>query len=367
MLKMNELFFELIQVSLGTRICLSHTPNADEWGELYSIAKKQSLVGVCFAGVQRLQSQKQAPPEMLYLTWMGMAAKIQQRNEVVNRQCVDLQAKLSAEGLRSSILKGQGVASLYSAHLRGLRQSGDIDVYVDCGMEKAMEYARGKFSEVEYDYINAHLLIYTDTEVELHWRIGYMVNLFKNRKLQGWVKSHEDSVFGGKACFDAGEITVPTAEFNAFYILLHAFNHVNSEGLGLRQLMDYYFVLRDAQTKGFSGSKVQEFQALLKEFGMMKFARGVMWLLHEVFGMERECMICEPDEKEGRFLLNEVMTGGNFGHHDERMKKIGTGKMVSVMNEVQHSMSIASHYPSAVFWRPIWIVYHFVWKRLKRI
>ena len=109
----DHLFFELIQVAIGTRICLSRTPSADEWGELYAMAKKQSLVGVCFAGVQKLQTQRQEPPEMLYLTWMGMAAKIQQRNEVVNRQCVELQKRLSANGLRCSILKGQGVAALY--------------------------------------------------------------------------------------------------------------------------------------------------------------------------------------------------------------------------------------------------------------
>lgn len=75
----DNLFFELIQVAIGTRICLSHTPSADEWDELYTMAKKQSLVGVCFAGVQRLQQQRQEPPEMLYLTWLGMAAKIQQK------------------------------------------------------------------------------------------------------------------------------------------------------------------------------------------------------------------------------------------------------------------------------------------------
>ena len=97
------------------------------------MAKKQSLVGVCFAGVQKLVNQHLEPPEMLYLTWMGMAAKIQQRNEVVTKQCVELQAKLSADGVRTSILKGQAVASIYPEHLRGLRQSGDIDFYVDCG------------------------------------------------------------------------------------------------------------------------------------------------------------------------------------------------------------------------------------------
>ena len=86
--KTDKLFFELIHVALGTRICLSHTPSADEWGELYAMAKKQILVGVCFAGVHRLQEQQQASTstssaqaEMLYLRWLGMAAKIQQMSE----------------------------------------------------------------------------------------------------------------------------------------------------------------------------------------------------------------------------------------------------------------------------------------------
>ena len=85
-----QLFFELIRVAIGSQYMLSRPPSGEEWKALYAMAKKQSLVGVCFAGVQKLQTQRQEPPEMLYLTWMGMAAKIQQRNEVVNRQCVEL-------------------------------------------------------------------------------------------------------------------------------------------------------------------------------------------------------------------------------------------------------------------------------------
>ena len=76
-----KLFFELVRVSIGSARCLSHTPTAGEWKSLYEVAKKQSLMGVCFAGVQKLQKQQQCPPEMLYLQWMGMAAKIQQWNE----------------------------------------------------------------------------------------------------------------------------------------------------------------------------------------------------------------------------------------------------------------------------------------------
>ena len=115
---MTKTFFELIQVAIGTRICLYHTPSADEWGELYAMAKKQSLVGVCFAGVQRLYNDNvnENPsnplnhlnplnlPEMDYLRWMGMAAKIQQRNEVVDQQCKELWNVLHEAGLDAAVM-----------------------------------------------------------------------------------------------------------------------------------------------------------------------------------------------------------------------------------------------------------------------
>ena len=57
MTEINKLFYELIQVSLGRIVCLSRTPSESQWHELYAIAKKQSLVGVCFAGVQKASPQ----------------------------------------------------------------------------------------------------------------------------------------------------------------------------------------------------------------------------------------------------------------------------------------------------------------------
>lgn len=361
---MSDLFFELIQVAIGTRICLSHTPSADEWGELYAMAKKQSLVGVCFAGVQRLQQQRQEPPEMLYLTWMGMAAKIQQRNETVNRQCVELQAKLSADGLRSSILKGQGVASLYDEHLRGLRQSGDIDIYVDCGREKAIEYARSLQGDVDWDYKHLHLQVFTDTEVEMHYVSEVFLNLWKNRKLQKWFKEHQDGMF-----VPQGDFVTPSVEFNLFYILLHTYRHFLYEGVGLRQLMDYYFILREAQTKDFKGSEVSEFQSLIKRFGMMRFTKGVMWIMKTVFaGHDNEnfSLQIEPDEKEGRYILEQVMMGGNFGHHDERLANSSSGKWSAIRKILKHNLHLLAHYPSDVIWAPIWIVYHKLWKLMNR-
>lgn len=44
MTETDKLFFELIRVAIGNQVCLSHTPSADEWGELYAMAKKQPIV-----------------------------------------------------------------------------------------------------------------------------------------------------------------------------------------------------------------------------------------------------------------------------------------------------------------------------------
>ena len=374
--KTDKLFFELIRVAIGNAVCLSSIPSAREWGELFAMAKKQALVGVCFAGLQQLGADADegfariGMSEMLYLTWMGMTAKIQQKNQTVDEQCVALQKRLSADGLRSCILKGQGVASLYSEHLRGLRQSGDIDIYVDCGMEKALAYAREKFGDVEYDYINAHVHCYEDTEVELHWRAQALTNVFANRRLQRWLKSSKvhSSILGGRVTLANGEeLVVPSAEFNAFYILLHCYHHMFESGLGLRQLMDYYFVLvAYAKHELPQISREYDANALFEKFGMKKFASGIMWIMKEVFGLPDEMMLCEASEKEGRFLLEEVMQNGNFGNRDERKIKVKSKLAQPFVTRIQHNWHLATHYPSEFFWAPVWLVYHYIWKRTRK-
>ena len=377
---MNRLFFELIRVAIGAQDDLSYAPSHEEWRTLYALAEKQALTGVCFVGIQRLKKLGHDISVDVYMKWLAMAAKIQQRNELMNRRCLELQRLLAKEGLRSSILKGQGVARLYRMRSEELgmrsdfqlgfyRQCGDIDVWVDGGMESVLRWCRERYGDVEYDYINAHVPMFEDVEVEMHWRVGAMTNLFRNRRLQRWLEREETKVMilGGKADLKPSEtletsettITVPTLEFNAFYLMLHCYHHVFESGLGLRQLMDYYFLLMARNNLNLD----LNVNKLFREFGMERFVRAVMWIMQEVFGLERERMLCEPDEKEGRYILAEVMEGGNFGHHDERIRKVGKGKWQSVFATLQHAMHVLRRYPSEALWMPVWMAYHFIWKR----
>lgn len=392
---MQELFFELIQVAIGTAGCLSRSPSADEWGKLYDMAKKQSLVGVCFAGVQRLQLQEQCPPEMLYLTWMGMAAKIQQKNEVVNRQCVDLQKRLSADGFRSYIMKGQANAALYQcgvkngseskegkeSSLSALRQSGDIDIYLDGGFEKVNEYVQRTYPTKEINELEIHYPCFSDTEVEIHFK-PFVMDGPKDRILQRFFDSCKEDNFSNKVSLGSSgfqevsggrlEICAPTLKFNLVHQLVHIHHHLFYEGVGMRQLMDYHFVMKhEMEVK--KGSDVMKVREIVDSLGLNKFASALMWVIGYVFdpglletwNLKPETALWKPNEKDGRFLLEEIMQSGNFGKQDERQRGLYDSKWNSFWMVHMKTFRMWRFDHWAWLWNPIWRIKGFVWRKLK--
>lgn len=353
-------FFELIQVALGVRTCLTHSPSEDDWCQLYELAKKQSLVGICFAAVQKFKLQQQCPPELLYLTWMGMAVKIQQRNEVVNAHCVEAYQKFGSD---SCIMKGQGVAQCYNESLRSLRQSGDIDLLLLQDQKTVIRVLKQMEPDIKWDYVHAHLHLFDDTEIEVHYRPCCLYNLRRNKDLQGWYKNNLQTV---KVDLTQGQIAVPSWTFNTVYLLTHAYHHLLNGGIGLRQMMDYYFVLKQVEP---SAQEKTEFRNVTKRFGMFGFAKAVMYVMKEVFALEDKYLLCETDEDEGRFLLNEITEGGNFGQYDkryhQRSKHKGRGKLL--LNKIHNNMHLQTHYTNEVVWAPVYFVWHYFWKRTYKI
>ena len=364
-----NLFYQLLRMALGRQVCLPHTPNEQEWKALYELAKKQSLIGVCFAGVQKLQTQRQEPPEMTYLTWMGMAAKIQQRNEVVSRQCVELQGQLAADGVRSCVLKGQGVGALYRVHenendnnknssdLSMLRQSGDIDVWVDTDEEGALRWVKKYQRVLDFDYKHVHLDVLEGTSVEVHYRPSTSRVPWYMKRVEHFTR--EKACWTNAVALGDGMVNVPSLEFNLVFILQHIFGHLFAEEMTLKQYLDYYFVLKQAHEKG---ADVQEAYRWMQRMGMGSFARATMWLLREVFGMPEEWMICEADADEGRFLLDRVMA------KEQKAKKGEHGSVrwhLSVFWAQQNkNLHLLTHYPLEVLFSPIWLARHFFWKRI---
>ena len=157
----------------------------------------------------------------------------------------------------------------------------------------------------------------------------------------------------------AGEIPVPTAEFNLVFLLSHIYRHLFSEGIGLRQVIDYYYLL-----KSDVGSKMEDVTSILKHLGLWKFAGALMWVLHEQLGLEGKYLIAEQNEREGRFLWREIMIGGNFGLYDRRLgNKENEGKLRTFVRMTIRNMRYVRHYPSEALSEPLFRAWHYLWRK----
>ena len=392
-----KLFFQLIRVAIGTQDTLTRAPSAEEWKLLYDMAKKQSLVGICFAGVQRLNSLYPSLlsqlPEVLYLQWMGMAAKIQQKNEGVTKDVASVREHFQQQGMDMVLLKGQGNLCNYPENLRGLRTPGDIDAWVmpkgfgDMPLKERMKndewflrWLWKKDKSIRHCYIHVVYPQIVQSEVEVHFRPSYLNSPIRNRWFQKWMMEEAPKQVANKVKLPTNsdekvEVAVPTAEFNVVYQLSHLYRHIFDDGLGLRQILDYYFVLRAADKECFKvssfdsaqepSSKLQEVSDLIESFGMKKFARALMYVLQSHLGLDEKYLLCEPDEEAGKFLLDEIMTAGNFGQYDERERVAKHENGVQrLLRRQKRNMRFFGQYAEEVMCVPVYRVYQ-EWWRLK--
>ena len=222
-----------------------------DWRQLYTFASRQALLGFCFDGIERLTKEfseelKQNPMGRdLLMAWMGKAQQIRRQNMKVNVVASKLYSMLREDGLRCCILKGQGNALMYPNPYS--RTPGDIDVWIDASRERIMEYAQKKF-ELGDDIRLQHLETSLDgVPVELHFFPCSMNNPIYNARLQKWFKRNADLQFSHIVSLPdgAGDIAIPTSSFNVVYQLTHLYHHFFDEGIGMRQIIDYYYVVNN--------------------------------------------------------------------------------------------------------------------------
>ena len=77
-------------------------------------------------------------------------------------------------------------------------------------------------------------------------------------------------------------------------------------------------------------------------------------------------MICEPNEKEGKKLLEEIMKGGNFGQYDTRDAGMKNGGMMKHgVWKLKRVMRLVRSYPEEALWEPVFRAWHLGWRMLK--
>ena len=442
--------FAFLRYCLGCKGNMSRMVAGMDWQELYSFASKQAILGHCFDGIERLG--KEYPEELmlnpierkLLMVWMSKAQQIRTQNMKVNVVASKLYSMLRGDGLRCCILKGQGNALMYPNAYS--RNPGDIDVWVNASREQITEYAKKHFEigdDIRYHHIETSV---DGVPVELHFFPGIMNNPIYNARLQKWFKRNADLQCSNVVSLPdgTGEIAIPTKAFNVIYQLTHLYHHFFDEGIGMRQIIDYYYVVCDfykvyqnsskthpssltlkggstsipkplspqgtgdvtalrcseplrskvggpskvspgcagwdrldgsgdmtsnasassaSTTDSSASTALDVVQSDLKHLGLWKFARAVMYVLHEALGLSEEKMIAPMDEKRGKLLLAEILNGGNFGQHFTKYGHFTQqGMAKKYFLKIWRNMHFVRYYPAEALSEPIFRTWHFFWR-----
>lgn len=354
---MNEDWIKFLQFAIKEDVVQPDSVEDIDWESLFLFMRKQSLPGVLMHGVNRLNNVKIPRPVLMKM--FVFSEKVRKRNGILFRKSVEIVERCIHDGFPCCILKGQGNAMMYPDPY--VRSSGDIDVWVKGGSDKLVEYARSRHpqAKVRYDEI-----AYKEDKVsiELHPYPCIMNNPFYNRRLQNYYSCQMEVQCNHYVELpdNLGRIPTPTAEFNVIFQLAHIMRHFFDEGVGLRQLLDYFYVLRlFKKDRGDDDQGIPVVQSKLRYLGMYKFAGAVMFIMKEIFGLEDEYLIVPVDERRGRTLLAEILRGGNFGQYSGLRAHSTGGKYFA---KVWRNLHFVREYPAEALCEPVFRTWHFFWR-----
>ena len=436
--KQLQIFFDFLRFCIGSAKEIPGSLKEADWKELYAIAKKQCLVGVLFDGIKKLPAEHVGMKKELLLQWMAESQMLEKANVRLNDAAIQVSEWFRKKGFRTCILKGQGNALMYPNPYS--RTPGDIDIWVEGGDKRVISFVRSISPQEKACYHHIEFPSYKGVEVEVHYRPSFLLCFWHNRKLQKYYERVKEEQFSHRVMLgEQREIAILTVEFNLIFQLTHIYSHLMNEGIGLRQLLDYYYVLCDfykvyqnfskthpssltlkggstafpkplspqgtgdvtapprrsepLRSKVGGPSKVSPdcagwdrlsiegdnsagsstavtssastaldvVQKELKEFGLWKFAGGIMYIMQEVFGMPASRLIVPPNEKYGKFVLNEVLEAGNFGKHDAR-NRFGRSQLGHNLQRVYRDMRLVRYFPAEALCEPLFRVWHFFWR-----
>lgn len=354
----------LLRIAFGVQNYEHIVLSGKDWEDFFLFCKSQAVLGIGFSAVEKIGTC----PKSLMLKWYSYIMQIEKRNRYLNETATEVCEKIEDKGYKGCLLKGQGVATLYPQPQR--RACGDIDIWIDGSRKDVIEMVKSQDADAEVSL--HHVAVEKDNvEVEYHFTPSYLTNPFADRKLHRYYKKNKDRQFTHLIRLENAdkEIAFPTLDFNLVFMLSHSFRHFIYEGLGLRHVLDYWMVLKKWNEEGRQNES--EIYHTICQCGMKRFLSAMMWVIGRLTTECEECktkdwkmnypwMLCEPNEKEGKFLLEHIMENGNFGRGNDMRQYVNNIKnpIFRYLLKKKESLSIYKHYPTELLWGLVHSVYY---------
>lgn len=341
---MNQAYKDFIQYSLDENKSLSVSSETIDWQEFMKFCYQHSIIGIVFEGLER--SNKRIPQKVLF-EWISYVETIKKHNQTVDKRVIDITKWFDKKGIRSIILKGQANGLMYPKP--ELRSPGDIDVWVDAPQLNIIKMVLEEYPNAHYSLHHIKMPVFNEVSVEIHYKPIYLTNWFKDRILQKHVDTIKNTQFSRQEYLKGNKIGCLTDEFNVVYQLLHMYAHFFSTRNNFKQLVDYYYLLKLYRA---DVSNTNDVKNLIKELGLLKYAKGIMWIMKEILGLDEKLLYLPVDEKIGKRILEKSMRYGTYSQN----------KLTQVLQQFCENIRLVRLFPSGVLISPLFLIWHQYWR-----
>lgn len=324
------------------RWCLHPTGKAPvgilkiDWQELLSFAKKQTIIGIYWQGIQRLGDVANKPSEDDVMDWMGEYTKIVRRNTKTDEAVAWLAKFLQSNDIGFFVFKGQTVASYYPTP--EIRTSGDVDFYV---FKKDWDRAKSFLAKevtITDDHSGQHLEFTKDgIPFEMHYHTAVFASGSKQRYWDELIESYFEEVLD-HVVINGIEVPTLPPTLNAIYLFVHIYHHFLKEGIALRQFIDWMMFFEAKHEE----IVVSELTAKLERLGLLRAFKAFGAILTEVLGMDVKFFpypLTVNDKKYVDRILAIVLRYGNFGKYGRKEQQGGWKHSIETgLRSIQHIM-----------------------------
>ena len=323
-----EVFFSLLRNALwGSPVEIPE--GFVQWAGVARTAKVQSVLGQVGDAMLSDSRIAAAMPAELKTRMKTFIMANMMTHGKLNNVLVKVVNELSAAGIPSVLLKGQGLAQYYPKP--ELRQCGDIDLYVGLG-DYYSSYDRLRPLATEIDdrkslEVGKHYDFFVGSvSVEVHrysdrYPTKRLDEIYQEVSRRGLSENLVPVGFLG--C----QVQTPSDEYNAFYIFSHLFHHFLTSGLGARQLCDWMLFLRE---RG-SHIDMDSLKKTLVSLDMLGPWQDFGCVLVKYLGMPQELFpfYDQSREKNAPKIMRRILDEGNFGKERDVYKKRGKNYLIN--------------------------------------
>lgn len=361
-----EIFFSLLRSAMwGTPACIPC--DFKDWNNLYRLAKSQSVLALVADVmlsdaeiVARISGKAQEKLRSFMMANMMTADRL-------DILVAETASRLNEAGIRPVLLKGQGLASYYPSP--GLRQCGDIDLYVGKNdYRRSYDVLKPLASQID-DVRKLEIGIHFDVNIAgLDVEVHRFTETFPTRRLDRIYQAAsdrgmtEDTV---RMSFNGVEVDTPADVFNAFYVFSHMFRHFLYEGVGIRQLCDWMMLLH----KRRDHIDTEALRELVVSMDLLKPWQTFGCLLVDLMGLPAEEFPLYDPKYSGLVdkVAKRILDEGNFGKKRNIFKNKGESYVInkarSFFSHFVRVYELFSIFPKHAF-RQLW---HTLAESMKRV